>query len=489
MNISITYDSGIIGIELEELKPGMEGDNFYRSFNYTFPSELSDYSPYLEIENRDGKKAFPIINNTTPITSSISTRGQCNIQVVFVKDELVIGKSPVVSISFPWSIMALDEIPEDDGDLVHSLYADAFAGVDWDPTNSSLHFKNITGKEVDSVFLTGGSAGDLPYPDNPLAMSAVHLNNWYDISQVRYIVQVDPSSDSVVENGSQYFPYKRIQTALTDNAIIDLTATTYLNDIRFDNAHYQFLRGVGSIGQRRSIIDANVIVEGDSDNIGFTNINFTGQAEINSTSGTVSFDNCHLASITFGTSSGGEYIFNNCDFDSDIQIYGSPTVTFQGCNFGDTGIVHQNTATSNLNIRSCRLLTLWHGEGKCQVHNTTFKSFGSNTAINSTASNSESLLALFSGTTFRADYTYSHINKVGSCRFIIGAGFHHSNTDTLNGVRLGFGVLSTDVTHDGEKLSDILNSIGDFRRLAVNALVATGAMPADDLSLKENEER
>lgn len=441
---------------------GHEGDNNFNKFHLDSPADMEVFTPFLEIVSKNGSYSLEFdYENELLISSEFTNVGEALIQVVYVTQGLsttVIGKTNVVPIRVGNSINATENLPEDSKDIVYNLYNDAFVAASKE--DNHLNFFNSSDNLVTSIVLPDGLTGDfVEPPTDPTLLSAQYLGQWFDIGGSKYERYVDPNSPHVKEDGSAYFPFKRIQSALVDNIVVNLSNNTYPNDVRFTNAHNQLIRGTGAIGQRYSVITGDVIVDEQSDNIGVQNVHFQGQANINSVLGNVHFDNCYFDSLTVGVLSEGTYIFDFCEFASDVQIFGNARVIFRNCDFGATGIIYQRQEGSRIDLTACTNVTLNHLEGAFVCYTATFKSFGANYAISSTASAANSVLALFGGTTFRVSGEFSTINKTGSCRYVIGPAFHHSSADTFNGERIGVGAQTDTITHLGAPIQDYLDKV------------------------------
>lgn len=297
-------------------------------------------------------------------------------------------------------------------------------------------------------------------------------------------VYVDIKSEATTEDGSIFAPFKSIQAALdsiTDDAVINISPDVYAEDVTCSSNNHIMLQGSGAIGQRMTSVTGSMTVDEASEGVGMSGINFSDGLYMNSTDGGLYFDNCHFSTFVCGQTSSGTIVMDFCEFEADMQAYGTANMLFRNTDFGTgNGVLFARgnglTATGpTIQLDSCLNVALNHILGAIIVSgNTRFKKYAANYCINSTAEGIANPLLLWSGTTAQEDGTFGVINQgLQGGYYAIGNFIHALSGDTFNGTRLNVGMQANDIydtndysgtelTPDGNFVSDTLQALANL---------------------------
>lgn len=303
-------------------------------------------------------------------------------------------------------------------------------------------------------------------------------------------VYVDIKSEATTEDGSIFAPFKSIQAALdaiTDDAVINISPDVYAENVTCSSNHHIMLQGAGAIGQRMTSVTGSMTVDEASEGVGMSGINFSDGLYMNSTDGGLYFDNCHFSTFVCGQTSSGTIVMDFCEFDADMQAYGTANMLFRNTDFGTgTGVLFARgnglTATGpTIQLDSCLNVALNHMLGAIIVSgNTRFKKYAANYCINSTAEGIANPLLLWSGTTAQEDGTFGVINQgLQGGYYAIGNFIHALSGDTFNGTRLNVGMQANDIYDTNDYSGTELTPAGNFVSDTLQALANLANEGAD----------
>lgn len=253
---------------------------------------------------------------------------------------------------------------------------------------------------------------------------------------------VSNSSQADEENGSEAYPYKSIEAAITSakfgDVIIIEPGEYILSDIVTITQDNLTLLTLGAEGQFRVVIDGYIRLDETTKRIGLSGLSIKGGLEVYCTEGLVYADKCDFTNLDISAEVAGYCKFTGCYFENTVSLAGTGLTDFVNCQWESNAICSMDTG--NAYFIGCRQLYLIHMEGIALVYGDT-----QCVAVNSDAPLAEgNIVALLSGSMLKADATFAPIN-ISACSYLIGNFYHDASIDSISGVRLPIGSYDYDI--------------------------------------------
>lgn len=270
-------------------------------------------------------------------------------------------------------------------------------------------------------------------PEDPTKLSGYYDGGWVDISEPRATLYVDKSSTIAKEDGSWFFPFKSIQSAIDaaeEYYAICIRKGTYDEELSIDGKSNLHIYGEEPHGVE---VVQDTRVQNTSSDISFRGLK--ANELYLSNGGLCSFQDMECDLIN---GSGNYQISGKCNIRVIIGLSAS-TVSIVNAFFSNVPVFISNGNSKIINVNK---ICLDHRGGDVDVTDSIFIEEPvtyHTTAILSTSNTGS--LNLYSG------IALSPISKTGTCPYSIGS-FIHASNDVFTGNRLDVGLRADDVIAD-----------------------------------------
>jgi hypothetical protein len=288
-------------------------------------------------------------------------------------------------------------------------------------------------------------------------------------------------------NGTLSSPFNNLQQAVDVapfGANVRLEAGLYTVPnrlLKIENKDNVTLVTDGVKGQYRAVIDADLLITGNSQRIGIKNLQINGKYTYDSTEGMCYIDNMFVRDLVHLVSTGyhryDDVFFNN------MLVQGSVFLDMRTSQCEDNSKWTVDSVNATMSILDCLQAKYEHLNGNMFLDGVTnVLPVGDNVGILSTSNNG--VLRIGDLSMIQPNGQYASIQKTGTCPYLLGILAYDPSNSVLNGVAIRkSGIQAEQVYKDGlnmvQVLTDLENKIPKLIEVAdeSEAITASTADP------------